>query len=180
MMRPSGKKVVFFVFLLLLVQVKTTVAQTDADVDITSADTPLIEGFIYFADVRQTALRSVKKRFAAGLTPHQLAVEIVRVLISGPAVAGLEPTWPKTAEVNALFITDDKRAIVDLRIPDMSTLNMDTRAELLAVYSLVNSLTVNIPEIETVRILINGDDADTLAGHIDLETDYKTNMLIVK
>ncbi|MBT3387327.1 MAG: hypothetical protein HN417_05300 [Desulfobacula sp.] len=52
--------------------------------------------------------------------------------------------------------------------------------ELLAVYSLVNSLTLNISKIKMVKILIQGKDALTLAGHIDLECFYKTNMLMVK
>lgn len=79
-----------------------------------------------------------------------------------------------------IFITDDKKAYVDLNLTPQMMSNMDTQTEFLAIYSLVNSLTVNIPRIKMVKILIRGKDALTLAGHIDLEYFYQTNMLIVK
>ena len=40
--------------------------------------------------------------------------------------------------------------------------------EALAVFALVNALTVNLPDITAVQILIDGKEVDTLAGHIDL------------
>ena len=40
--------------------------------------------------------------------------------------------------------------------------------ETLAVYSLVNALTVNLPGISAVQILVEGQQVDTLAGHLDL------------
>ncbi|MBU1696072.1 MAG: GerMN domain-containing protein, partial [Proteobacteria bacterium] len=92
----------------------------------------------------------------------------------------LEATWPKGTKINSFFITDDGKAYVDLSPEQGMMENMDTQSELLAIYSLVNSLTLNIPKIEMVKILIQGQDALTLAGHIDLEYFYKTNMLMVK
>jgi hypothetical protein len=40
--------------------------------------------------------------------------------------------------------------------------------EILTVYTIVNALTVNLPAIQRVQILIDGKEADTLAGHVDL------------
>ena len=37
--------------------------------------------------------------------------------------------------------------------------------ELATVYSIVNSLTYNLPEIKEVKILIGGIEKETLAGH---------------
>ena len=139
-----------------------------------------VEGFIYFADADRIYLKSEKKMFAAGLDDHQLAVKIIEALIQGPLSGGLASVWPKETRLNALYITEDKKAYVDLDLsPDM-VMHMDTRSELLAVYAMTNSLTVNIQKIESVKILIKGQDAITLAGHIDLDHFYKTNMLIVK
>ena len=36
------------------------------------------------------------------------------------------------------------------------------------VYSLVNTLTDNLPAISAVQILVDGREVDTLAGHVDL------------
>ena len=52
--------------------------------------------------------------------------------------------------------------------------------ELLTIYSIVNSLILNVPNIKAVKILINGNEAKTLAGHIDLQTAIKANMLLIR
>jgi Sporulation and spore germination len=41
-----------------------------------------------------------------------------------------------------------------------------THEELMAVYSVVQTVTANFPEAKRVRLLINGEPAETLAGHI--------------
>ena len=40
--------------------------------------------------------------------------------------------------------------------------------EMLAVYAIVNSVVLNVPEISAVGILINGGPLETLNGHVDL------------
>ena len=40
--------------------------------------------------------------------------------------------------------------------------------ERLTIYTIVHSLTVNLPAIHAVQILVNGREVDTLAGHVDL------------
>lgn len=140
----------------------------------------LYEGFLYFAGPGSAYLKSVQQIFAAGLKGHELGKAILQALIKGPSVPGLEPVIPGTAAVRALFITDDATAYVDLDIPEDITMSMDVQSEMLMVFAVVNSLTVNIPEIDKVKILIQGKEARTLAGHIDLGCFYQTNMLIVK
>ena len=44
------------------------------------------------------------------------------------------------------------------------------------VYALVNALTTNLPGVSAVQILINGQEVDTLAGHIDLRRPLEQNM----
>ena len=41
-------------------------------------------------------------------------------------------------------------------------------SELLAVYAVVNSIGLNVPEIRRVGVLVDGRPLDTLAGHLDL------------
>ncbi len=142
-------------------------------------DENLFEGFLFYADQDKINLKSVKTRFSSTLESHQLGREILKALLAGPTVSYLEPTWPKDTKINAFFIADDGKAYVDLDVKKKIE-NMNTRSELLAIYSMVNSLTLNIPRIKMVKILIQGEDAVTLAGHIGLEHFYKTNMLIVK
>ena len=43
-----------------------------------------------------------------------------------------------------------------------------SEAELITVYSVVNSLTANFPAVKRVQILVEDKPAATLAGHVDL------------
>ncbi len=47
---------------------------------------------------------------------------------------------------------------------------------LFTIYSIVNALTVNLPAITRVQILIDGKEADTLAGHVDLRHPLQKNL----
>ena len=54
------------------------------------------------------------------------------------------------------------------------------KSELLTIYSIANSLILNVPEVEAVKILVNGNETATLAGHIDLQVPLKANMLLIR
>ncbi|WP_300459337.1 GerMN domain-containing protein [Desulfobacula sp.] len=180
MKSEQKRRIVLIVFLIFFMLLSICVAGNDMVAKPMPAYEDLFEGFVYYADKQKTALKSVKIRFAATLDSHQLGREIIKTLIAGPSLPSLEPTWPADATINSFFITDEGAAYVDLNLKQGRLDNMDTQSELLALYSMVNSLTLNIPKIKRVKLLIQGKDAMTLAGHIDLEYFYQTNMLIVK
>lgn len=179
-MKSSLGKIFFFIFLTFLLQSGLSIAENGVKEDETAAYEDLFEGFVFYADKQKAALKSVKIKFSSTLDSHSLGKEIIKALIAGPSLSSLEPVWPKDVKINSFFIADDEKAYVDLNLSREMMGNMDTQSELLAIYSMVNSLTLNIPRIKMVKILIQGKDALTLAGHIDLEYYYKTNMLIVK
>ncbi len=179
-MKSRYKKLILFIFLVLFTLSGICVAENNGKEDRISSYKNLFEGFVYFADKQKIFLKSVKKKFALNLDSHYLGLAILKTLIKGPQLVNLEATWPKETKINSFFITDDGKAYIDLSLePGMMEL-MDTQSELLAIYSMVNSLTLNISKIKMVKILIQGQDALTLAGHIDLEYFYKTNLLMVK
>jgi spore germination protein GerM len=53
-------------------------------------------------------------------------------------------------------------------------------AEMLTLYSIVNSLTLNFPQIKRVQILIDGKAVESIAGHISLKQPVSFNPSIVK
>lgn len=140
----------------------------------------LIESFVYYADSDWTVLKSEKRKFPSLLGHHDLGVQILKALFEGPSQPELNAAWPKETRLNALFITDAGLAVVDIDPPENMAQQMDTSSEMLAVYSLVNSLALNLPTVKQVKILVNGNETHTLAGHIGLKDTYKPNMLIVK
>jgi len=139
----------------------------------------LFDAFLYFSAPDGAHLKAVSKQFPPGLDAHKLGRALVRALITGPAPSGVKRIFPGNTRVNALFITDGD-AYVDLGMDPDSLGASDTMTEYLGVYSLTNTLTVNIPQIRRVKILVNGSEDASFGGHISLAAFFETNMLIVK
>ena len=72
------------------------------------------------------------------------------------------------------------KALVDFSAEIQENHPGGVATELLTVYSIVNSLILNIAEIEVVKILIEGQESLTLAGHIDLQQPFEANMLLIR
>jgi spore germination protein GerM len=78
------------------------------------------------------------------------------------------------------LITEDGICYVDVSAQIKEYHPGGVQSELLTLYSLVNSLILNIPEIKAVKILIDGNESMTLAGHIDVQDPIKANMLLIR
>ena len=70
-------------------------------------------------------------------------------------------------------LVDPGLAVVDLNTAFASGHRSGILVEELTVVSLVETLTANIPGITRVKILVNGKEQDTLAGHADLSRIYE-------
>ncbi|UCD82415.1 MAG: GerMN domain-containing protein [Desulfobacterales bacterium] len=134
---------------------------------------------LYFADRNNSFLKSEQRIMLQPADPVGFARAIVQSLIKGPQ-KGLLPTLPPGTELSALYITPDNVCYVDLSEAVRKNHPGGSNSELLTIYSVVNSLILNITEIERVKILIGGNEASTLAGHIDLQYPVKAYMLIVR
>ena len=100
--------------------------------------------------------------------PSALSV-IVRELFKGSANASIPRIFPSDTIVRGAFLLPDGSAFVDLGGPTITQgWGTGSHEELLAVESIVQTIITNIPEAKRVRILINGEPAETLAGHISL------------
>ena len=111
--------------------------------------------------------------------PEFFARTIIEALIKGPQ-QGLARTLPAATAIRAIFVTQEGTCFVDLTSAVTENHPGGIQSELLTVYSIVNSLVLNVPQIKAVKILVNGTEANTLAGHIDLQTPIKANMLFIR
>jgi spore germination protein GerM len=134
---------------------------------------------LYFADWNYSFLKSEQRVMLQSPDTVGFARAIIEALIKGPQ-KGLLPTLPNGTALNALYITPDNVCYVDLSEAVRTNHPGGSNSELLTIYSVVNSLILNIPQIERVKILIDGNETSTLAGHIDLQYPVKAYMLIVR
>ena len=63
-------------------------------------------------------------------------------------------------------------AVIDLNSAFADTHRSGVLVEELTVASLIHTISANLPGIVKVKILVDGNERDTLAGHADLSSYY--------
>jgi len=100
--------------------------------------------------------------------PEDRLRAILTELLAGPTAENRFPPLDPPVEIGAIHVTSEGVAYVDLISSEHgSPPVVGTRDELLTVYSLVNSLLLNTPEVEAIVLLWNGQQLESFAGHID-------------
>ncbi len=104
--------------------------------------------------------------------------QIIEALIEGPA-GSLIPTLGENTKLRTVFISG-RTAYVDFSREIAEAHPGGVRSELLTVYSIVNTLVLNMEEIDRVKILVEGNEAETLVGHIAIAYPLTAQMLLVR
>lgn len=99
--------------------------------------------------------------------PAEQARRIVERQLSA-APAGQMSAIPSGTAVRSLFLTSRGEAYVDVSKEIVGGHPGGSLPEALTVYAIVNALTVNLPDVTAVQILVEGQEVDTLVGHLDL------------
>ena len=76
------------------------------------------------------------------------------------------------SEIRDVYLVDPGLAVIDLNPAFADGHRSGVLVEELTVVSLVQTLSSNIPGITRVKILVDGKERDTLAGHADLTNFY--------
>ncbi|MBT8340878.1 MAG: GerMN domain-containing protein [Desulfatitalea sp.] len=136
---------------------------------------------LYFSDQRDEAYLVAEQRVMAPPVDDTVFGRwLVAQLVSGPQQGAGGRTLPKDALLSAFFITDKGKAIVDFASESFAAHPGGIRAELLSIYSVVNTLVMNVTSIRSVKFLIDGREAETLAGHVDLQDPFEVDMMWVR
>jgi spore germination protein GerM len=122
---------------------------------------------LYFMSDDDDRLHPEEREIVAG-PPAEEAAAIVNELLAGPR-SGLIAAIPAETKLNQLFITKEGTAYVDLSKDIQERILPGSSSEICAVYSIVDTLTQNIKAVKNVFILVDGQERDTLAGHVNLE-----------
>jgi hypothetical protein len=95
---------------------------------------------------------------------------VVRELLKGSANASIARLFPADTVVRGTYLLPDGLVLVDLGGPTLTQgWGTGSHQEMMAVYSVVQTLTTNFAEAKRVRFLLNGEPAETLAGHIAMD-----------
>jgi len=91
--------------------------------------------------------------------------DLLKRYLVGPPGSGQALPFPERCALRAVFLVDGQ-AVVDLTGPVRSGGGSSTETS--RVYGIVQTLQSNFPEVKSVRILVDGQEVDTLMGHLDL------------
>jgi spore germination protein GerM len=95
---------------------------------------------------------------------------VMRELMKGATNPAFARVVPADTVIRGAYLLPDGTAFVDLGGRTLTQgWPAGSHEELMAVYSIVQTVTANFPEAKKVRVLVNGSPAETLAGHIALD-----------
>ena len=137
------------------------------------------EVLLYFSDSEGEYLIAEKRQILKKNVVKEEAKETIIELIKGPKEK-LIPTLPPRTKLLTLQINDAGVAKVNFS----SALSKDhpggSSAEMMTVYSIVNSLALNFPQIKRVQILIDGKSIETITGHLSLRQPISPKPDLIK
>jgi hypothetical protein len=136
---------------------------------------PRIKATLFFAS--EDGLRLVPAERDVALAEGMVAQarSIIEAQLAAEAPPPLVSTIPKGSTLRGIFISQRNEAFVDLDPTIRSAHPGGTLQELMTVYTIVNALLTNLPNLREVQILIGGQEVDTLAGHVDLRRPLRKN-----
>jgi spore germination protein GerM len=134
---------------------------------------------LYFADRKGNYLQAEERKILAADTISAIEA-IIAALLEGPDDPKLVSTIPAGSRLLHIFVTDDGTAYLDFS-SELSRLHPGgITAERLTLYTIVNSLVLNLEQVERVQLLFEGKPASTLSGHLDIRQAKTANLLLVR
>jgi hypothetical protein len=132
--------------------------------------------FFQSPDRRGLAIEERPVTFSSDLARqlHSVVEELVR-----GSRSGLGATLAPETRVLHVFVSARGVAYVDLSKEATVGQPGGSEAELVTVYSVVNSLAANFPAVQRVQILIDDRPVPTLAGHVDLTRPLRPDMTLL-
>ena len=100
--------------------------------------------------------------------------QVLNTLLAGPVDAELR-TLPPDAVLLAFYLLPNGTAIADFSEALATATPSGIQSEQLAVDSLTRTLEANVPRVQRLKILIHGQEVETLAGHLDLTGTFLVN-----
>ncbi len=136
---------------------------------------PRVKTKLFWAsDSNDSTLAPVTVDLPLSNDPVLRAKQVLNTLLAGPVDAELR-TLPPEAVLLAFYLLPDGTAIADFSEALATSVPSGIVSEQLAVNSITRTLEANVPQVRRMKILIHGQEVETLAGHLDLTGTFVVN-----
>jgi hypothetical protein len=140
-----------------------------------NASDPVVKARMFWASSEdETALAPVTIDLALSTEPVLRAKQVLNTLLAGPVDSDLR-TLPPDAALLAFYLLPDGTGIADFSEALATSTPSGIQSEQLAVDSIARTLEANVPQVRRLKILIHGQEMDTLGGHLDLTQMFVVN-----
>jgi hypothetical protein len=129
---------------------------------------------LYVASDRDGMLHRQDAAISVPGDPGERARQILRALLSVYLEKNSPHPLGSGADVKYVFLVRPNIAIVDTNEAFAATHRSGVLVEQLTVASIARTLAANLPGTIRVKILVEGKERDTLAGHADISEYYDT------
>jgi Sporulation and spore germination len=127
---------------------------------------------LYVADDAIGVLRARAAQIPLPGGRQQRAEELLRALLRVYQQPGAAHPLAAAGDIRSIYLVDPGAAVIDLNAAFADQHRSGILSEQLTVNSLVETLAVNVPGVQRVKILVEGKTRDTLAGHADLTDTF--------
>ncbi len=121
---------------------------------------------LFFPGQDDALLRPEERDIPRPVGPGASLRAIFGELQKGPTLPGLVAVIPPKIQLRNAFLMPEGQVVLDLSMD--SGLSFGSDEELSIVAALVDTTLQNVADTTHVRILVNGEPAETLSGHVDL------------
>ena len=159
--------------------VETPSAAPQQTTPATAPAVPRITATLYFASEDGRGLVPVQQEVPLAESTVAQARALIEAQLSAAAPAPLISTIPAGTTLRGLFVSASNEAFVDLDVAVRDKHPGGSMNELFTVYTIVNTITTNLRDVQSVQLLIDGREVDTLAGHVDLRRPLRKNEALI-
>ena len=146
----------------------TPVASADTRPVVAPASGPTERVTLWVAYDDLGILRAQSAQIPLPSVRQQRAEELVRALIAIYLDKNSSHPLPAGSDVRSVYLVDPGLAVIDLNAALADGHRSGVLAEELTVASMIQTVSANIPGILKVKILVEGKQRESLAGHADL------------
>ena len=160
-----------------VVRMRARVDRTEVSAANTQPVAPPVSGSseqvtLYVAYDDAGVLRPKSVRITLPTGRQERAAEILRALLALYLDKFSPHPLGPGSDFRDVYLVDPGLAVIDLNAAFADNHRSGVLVEELSVVSLVQTLSANIPGITRVKILVEGNERETLAGHADLSNFF--------
>ncbi len=148
-----------------------SLVRTDADVENLSGTRGVV---LVFPNRDATGTVTEERQLPSRSRMDEDLLAVVRALAEGPRTGSGVSALPEGTEIKSAFYDPQARsAVIDFSRELVTAHPGGSASEHATLASILTTVGINFPEIETCTLLVDGAQVETLAGHYGMESPFE-------